>query len=227
VELQIQMDQHKLQMMQAQAQMDREARAEAAVKAFAEAFAAFKGEAVQIIRTKEIKDGPLKGKKHAELGVILDAVTPALSKHGLSTSWKLTKDAPDWLEVTCTLRHVGGHSDSVAMGGPPDTGPGRNAIQARSSTNSYLERLTKLAILGLAAKDQDDDGAGGAAAATAVVEQQLQAWIKAANAATTDEAAHQVWKDHGPALASLPKLQAELKQAVIARRTAIKQGAPK
>lgn len=130
-------------------------------KAFSEAFAAFKATAVTILRTKEIKDGPLNGKKHAELGEIVKTVSPALSNHGLSLSWKITKDEPGWLEVTCTIRHVAGHSESVSMGGAPDTGPGRNAIQARGSAKSYLERYTATAILGLAAADEDDDGNGG------------------------------------------------------------------
>ncbi len=42
---------------------------------------------------------------------------------------------------------------------PADTGPGRNAIQARGSAKSYLERYTATAILGLAAQDADKDGA--------------------------------------------------------------------
>lgn len=132
-----------------------------AKKKFAVAFAAFKAEAVKIIKNKQITNGPLEGKKHAELSDAVNAATPALSRHGLSTAWRLTKDDKDWMEVTCTLSHDGGHSESVAMGGPPDTGPGRNAIQARGSTKTYLERYTLTAILGLAAQDADDDGAGG------------------------------------------------------------------
>lgn len=132
-----------------------------AKKKFAVAFAAFKAEAVKIIKNKQITNGPLEGKKHAELSDAVNAATPALSRHGLSTAWRLTKDDRDWMEVTCTLSHDGGHSECVAMGGPPDTGPGRNAIQARGSTKTYLERYTLTAILGLAAQDADDDGAGG------------------------------------------------------------------
>lgn len=224
LELQIQADNHKLAMLKAKAEMDREDRVEASVRAFAEAFAAFKAEAVQIIKTKEIKDGPLKGKKHAELGIIVDAVTPALSKHGLSTSWKITKDAPDWLEVTCTLRHVGGYSESIAQGGPPDAGPGRNAIQARSSTNTYLERLTTLSILGLAAKDQDDDGAGGAAL-SALAAARVDELVALATAAATREAAMAVWTEHNAELAALPEQHARLKKAVADRRAALKGAA--
>jgi hypothetical protein len=127
-------------------------------KAFLESFAAFKSEAIRIVKNVTIKDGPLKGKMHADLFGIVDAVTPALSKHGLTLSWKLTKDEAAWMEVTATLRHDKGHAESVAMGGAPDTGPGRNAIQARGSAKTYLERYTATAILGMAAADQDTDG---------------------------------------------------------------------
>lgn len=143
--------------------MDLQERWEAsqARKAFDEAFAAFKAEAITIIKSTLIKDGPLKGKKHANLFDVVVAVTAPLSTHGLTLSWKLSKDEKDWMEVTCVLRHVGGHSESVSMGSAPDTGPGRNAIQARASAKSYLERYTATAILGLAAKEADDDGNGG------------------------------------------------------------------
>lgn len=137
-------------------------------KAFNAAFAAFKAEAVKIIKGTDYTDGPLKGRSYANLFDIVDAVTPHLSKHGLSISWRLSKDEPAWMESTCTLRHVDGHSESAAMGGAPDTGPGRNAIQARGSAKTYLEKYTATSILGLAAADQDDDGGGGKTGETRV-----------------------------------------------------------
>lgn len=160
-----------------------------AKKKFAVAFAAFKAEAVKIIKNKLITDGPLKNKKHAELSDAVNAATPALSRHGLSTAWRLTKDDKDWLEVTCTLSHEGGHSESVSMGGPPDTGPGRNAMQARGSSKTYLERYTLTAILGLAAQDADDDGAGGDDSGGEL----LATWVARANAAISAEALAKTW----------------------------------
>jgi hypothetical protein len=132
-------------------------------KAYNRAFADFKAEAVSIVRNKMVTDGPLRGKSYAELFAVVDAVTPALSKHGLRASWRLTKDEPGWLEVTCTMTHTLGHSESVAMGGPPDAGGAKNSIQARASTVTYLERYTLLAATGLSARGQDDDArsAGG------------------------------------------------------------------
>lgn len=131
-----------------------------AKKAYDTAFAAFKAEAVTIIKGKQVTDGPLKGKRYAELHDVVNAVTPALSNHGLSSWWRLTRDEKDWMEVTCYLRHVGGHEESVSMGGPPDMGGAKNAIQARASTKTYLERYTLKSITGLSEQDDDNDGAG-------------------------------------------------------------------
>jgi hypothetical protein len=130
-------------------------------KAYNAAFSEFKAEAVHIVKNKQVTDGPLRGKSYAELHAVVDALTPALSRHGLSASWKLTKDDRDWMEVTCYLRHVKGHEESVSMGGPPDAGGAKNAIQARASTKSYLERYTLKAICGVAEGGEDDDGNGG------------------------------------------------------------------
>ena len=132
-------------------------------KAYDTAFAAFKAEAVVIVKNRRVTAGPLAGKSYAELFSVVNAITPALSRHGLSSSWKITKDEPQWLEVTCTIKHVAGHTESVSMGGPPDVGGAKNAIQARASTVSYLERYTLKAITGLSEQDDDDNGGRGGA----------------------------------------------------------------
>lgn len=127
-------------------------------KAYNAAFAAFKAEGVKLLRNKQVTAGPLSGKAYAELHAVVNAITEALSRHGLSAAWKITKDEKDWIEVTCSLRHIGGHSESVSLGGPPDSGGAKNAIQARASTVTYLERYTLKAIVGLSEQDDDDDG---------------------------------------------------------------------
>jgi hypothetical protein len=127
-------------------------------KAFDHAFAAFKSESVNIVKNITVTDGPLKGKKYADLFAVVSATTPVLSKFGLSSFWRLTKDEPEWMEVTCVLRHELGHSETVSMGGKPDVGGAKNPIQARASTKSYLERYTFLAVTGQAASGMDNDG---------------------------------------------------------------------
>lgn len=140
-------------------QFQREIEADQARKAFHVAFAAFKAEAIVVLRNVEIKDGPLKGKRHADLYGAVSVTVPYLSKHGLSHRWKLTRDEPAWLEVTCVITHVLGHYEEFAMGGAPDTGPGRDGIKARGSSITYLERYSFMGVCGIAAKGQDDDGA--------------------------------------------------------------------
>lgn len=132
--------------------------ADEARKAYSRDFSAFKAEAIRIVKGTKVVAGPLKDTKYANLFDVVSAVTPALSKFNLSHSWKLTKDEKDWMEVTCTISHSLGHSESVSMGAAPDSGPGRNAIQARGSAKTYLERYTLLAATGLTASDSDDDG---------------------------------------------------------------------
>lgn len=127
-------------------------------KAYDAAFASFKAEAVRILKNRQVNDGPLRGKAYAELFAVVNAVTPALSLHGLSSSWKITRDESQWIEVTCTLKHIGGHSESVSMGGPPDAGGAKNAIMSRASTITYLQRYTLKAITGLSEQDDDDNG---------------------------------------------------------------------
>lgn len=153
-------------------------------KAFFAAFSAFKSEAVTVVKNVAVTDGPLKGKRYADLFGVVNAVSPVLAKHGLSHSWRLTRDEKDWMEVTCTIRHAQGHSEAVSMGSAPDTGPGRNAIQARGSAKSYLERYTLLAATGLAASGQDDDGKTSAA----MPEESVIDWLDAiASASDLDE----------------------------------------
>jgi len=134
-------------------------------KAYVEALASFKAEAVEIIKRKRVHFKTEKGTtdyKHAELADVIEAVGPALSKHGFAWSWK-TEQKQGWLDVTCTLQHKLGHSESVTLGGPPDQSGGKNAIQSIISTKTYLERHTLKAICGVAEKGEDNDGQGGGA----------------------------------------------------------------
>lgn len=173
-----------------------------AEKAYNGAFAAFKSEAVRIMKAKTVTDGPLKGKSYAELHNVVDAVTPALSRHGLSAAWKVTRDEKDWLEVTCTLKHTSGHSESVSMGGMPDTGGAKNALQARASSLSYLSRYTLKAICGVAEGGDDTDG--NAPSDNGAM---LQDWITKANAATTVEVLRETRKMAGEEFSAAQDVQ--------------------
>ena len=198
--------------------MKREYEADEARKAYNVAFAAFKDEAVRIIKNRKVTDGPLKGKSYAELHAVVNAVTPALSTHGLSAAWRITKDERDWLEVTCTLKHAAGHSESVSMGGPPDTGGAKNAIMARASTVTYLERYTLKAILGLSEQGDDDDGKGGGALTGRLAE-----LVQGLRVTKTDKEALDYWNANKAELQSDRKAYQEFKDEAAAHRLALKE----
>lgn len=164
--------------------------ADEARKSYSRDFSAFKAEAIRIVKGTDVKAGPLAGTRYANLFDVVKAVTPALSKFNLSHSWKLTKDEKDWMEVTCTISHSLGHSESVSMGAAPDSGPGRNAIQARGSAKTYLERYTLLAATGLTASDADDDGNGG----DGEHESTIREYIDEINAAASKDDLKRIWE---------------------------------
>lgn len=146
--------------------LEREWRADQAKQAYAEDFALFKAEAVEILKRKRVffeskRTETTTDYKHAELSDVVEAVAPALSKHGFSWGWKVKSQARDWIVVECTLRHRLGHSEAVEMGGPPDNSGNKNPLQQIASTKTYLERYTLKAICGVAEKGDDDDGQGG------------------------------------------------------------------
>lgn len=132
-----------------------------AEKAFNQAVADLRGEVIRIEKNQTIKDGPMKGKSYADLQSWVHGVSEALSKHGLSVRWSPLEDSKEWIRIECILRHRSGHKDAASFSGPPDTSGAKNAMQARASTVSYLERYTLKMVLGLAEGGDDDDGNGG------------------------------------------------------------------
>lgn len=200
--------------------MDLKERHEANVarQAYNEAFAAFKAEAVQVLKNRAVTDGPLKGKHYAELHSVVNAVTPALSRHGLGASWRLTKDEKDWIEVTCTLKHALGHAETVSMGGPPDSGGAKNVIQARASVVSYLERYTLKAICGVAEQEEDDDGSGSDKRGRG---SDITELLAALRATASDASARDFWIAHRDELKG-DRSYDDFKDAVVAHRQSLK-----
>jgi len=141
--------------------LQREWKAEQARDAFFKAMNAFRSEAINIVKTKQVafKDVSYK---HATLAGIVEATVPALSKHGLSHRWE-TKQEGALITVSCIVTHELGHSAQTSLSAAPDQSGSKNSIQAIGSTVSYLQRYTFMAITGLAAKDQDNDGRTGEA----------------------------------------------------------------
>jgi hypothetical protein len=143
--------------------MDLQLRWEAneAKKAFDDAFARFKANAPEIVKTKHVSFANRGGDKtdyyHAELDKITDILDESLRAYGIIKTWK-TSDANGRTTVTCILKGFGHTEEGSTLSGPSDTSGGKNNIQAIGSTVTYLQRYTLLTTCGLAAKSADDDG---------------------------------------------------------------------
>ncbi len=164
-----------------------------AEKAFNDALAAFKSEAVEIIKRKTVDFTGQKGRthyKHAELSDVVEAVGPALSKHGFAWSWK-THQEKDLIRVTCILKHRQGHTDSVSLEANADQSGSKNNIQAIASTVTYLQRHTLKAITGVSEKGDDTDGRGLSDEDQAIVDE----WVQAVESAATTEDLNLSWAD--------------------------------
>lgn len=84
-----------------------------AEQAFNEAFSAFKKEGVAVVKNSLVDFMTKAGRttyKHATLGEMVEAVSPALAKHGLSQNWE-TEVEEGKVKVTCILRHKMGHKE--------------------------------------------------------------------------------------------------------------------
>lgn len=127
-------------------------------KAYHEAMAAFKANPPKIKKDRRVAFKDVRY-NYASLANVTDSISQALSKHGLSATWKTQQNGQ--ITVTCRITHVLGHSEETAMSAPADVTGSKNAIQAIGSTISYLERYTLLALTGLATDEMDDDGRSG------------------------------------------------------------------
>lgn len=117
----------------------------------------------------EFPEIPLNGKNshtgnpYALLKDIIKFTRPVLAKYGFSLSFSTEVTERDVI-VTAELAHQGGHSKRNSLPLPRDTGAGRNAVQAVGSTQTYGQRYTAQAILGLSlGEDTEDDGRGAGA----------------------------------------------------------------
>lgn len=128
-------------------------------KAYVEAMAAFKQNAPEIYKKKNVA---FSGTSyfHATLGDICELVIDSLARHGFSHRWDTKQPGDGMIVVSCIITHALGHKEITELQAPPDNSGKKNNIQQLASTVTYLQRYTLLAACGLATKDMDDDGRG-------------------------------------------------------------------
>lgn len=130
-----------------------------AKKAFDRDMVLLKGSMPAIIDKDKITD--FTGKKgrvrytFASLAHIIEQVEPYLSQYNFSLSW-IPTTTERGVTVKCRLTHAEGHYEETSMSAPFDNSGSKNSIQAIGSTQSYLERYTASALLGIVSRDMPD-----------------------------------------------------------------------
>lgn len=129
------------------------------IGALAEALAKARTEFREVAKTGHYKQGPLKGQRYTLITDVLDAVTPALSKHGLAIvqgpvstealATRLIHSSGEWMEATAP----------IVQGQQP-------GAQGWGSGVTYARKYALMAMVGVfpdddASRDgvRDDDGA--------------------------------------------------------------------
>lgn len=227
VQAQVAMNNHQLELLRQKREWDREDRAIAAKVAYDEAMVLFKAACPNVLRLKEIKDGPQAGKKHADLDEVVATATEHLSNNGLACTWRVIADEKEWITVEARLQHKAGHVETNRFSCAPDTTGSKNSIQARKSAVTYLERITMLLVCGLAEADADDDGAGGEppAEGDAAAKVLLADLMVLISGLKDDAAIVALWSKRNGELSQHPALHAQLKAHVKTRRKQLEQPA--
>jgi hypothetical protein len=130
-------------------------------QAFAHAMADFKKNPPDIIKSriaKMVKEGrELYTYNFADLDAFATASQAGLAERGITWSF-IINEGPAGITVSCILRYGLYNHTPCTLSSPPDQTGGKNAIQAKASTLSYLERYTFCGATGLTAGLPDTDG---------------------------------------------------------------------
>ena len=130
-------------------------------RAFAHAMADFYKNPPRIIKNRlaeMLKDGrKLYEYNFADLDAYATAAQAALAERGITWSFPFS-ETNGIITVSCILRYGLYAHTPTSMSSPADQTGGKNGIQAKGSTLSYLERYTLCGATGLTAGMPDNDG---------------------------------------------------------------------
>lgn len=126
---------------------------------FNQALAAFQAECPSIEKTSSASIGGQYSYKYAQLDEIARTTRPLLQRHGLSYSWD-SDVQNDRLVCVCTVRHIGGHSQSAKFTTPTQSPSTRMSLQQQQGAAlTYARRQSLVQALGLTMTDEDNDAA--------------------------------------------------------------------
>jgi hypothetical protein len=132
-----------------------------AAQEFNEALAKFRLECPPIKKAKTanvaMRSGGSYSFTYADLPEIQTTVDPPLANNGFSYSWDSEADAKGMMKVTCTLRHVNGHSTSSSMALPTENASAMSPQQKYGAAMRFAQRRTLEIVLGLKIEDEHPD----------------------------------------------------------------------
>lgn len=133
--------------------------------AFFAALARLQADLPQIRRTGKIVDNKGGLRKYAKLEDLHNAIQPLLQREGFCFSFneKAVNPNGSLFEISGTLAHKDGHSETKVITVPFDRSPYRTDIQSRGSSQSYAHRYLIKMHLNIVERGEDDDGTGAAA----------------------------------------------------------------
>ena len=100
--------------------------------------------------------GPMS--KYALFEDIDKAVRPLLAEFGFALNYGMGIPVENRVVVTCTIRHVAGHSITNALPLPLDASGAKNNVQGVGSTISYARRYLMCLMLNIVLEGEDNDG---------------------------------------------------------------------
>lgn len=131
-------------------------------KLFGEAMAAFKNEPSVVRILKDKKNKQYGNSPYVSLGQEAAAVTPLLSKHGLTATWTLSQG--EKIKIGCQISYGLFHDKPVTIELLPDKSGSKNPAQEIKSAITYGRIITLECACGIAPIDSvaslNDDGNG-------------------------------------------------------------------
>jgi len=154
-------DEHKLEVL---LRLQRDVRADEAKERFFQAMFRVQAKLKPLVREGSVdltkrgetpgSGGGYKFLRREDLDKVL---RPLMEEEGFSISYTQRR-TEQGLVITGELFHVSGHSRTSEITLPPDTGAGRNPLQAIGSSISYAERYLAEMLFNIVRKGDDDDG---------------------------------------------------------------------
>lgn len=140
-------------------ELQRQWNADQARKRFFEAMVEFQSKCPEIRKNKSVSFGSdnKAAYQYAPLSDIERQIKDLMKDCGLTKRWE-TKEEGEKISVTCIITHIEGHSESTTMSAKQDESGKKNAIQAKASSITYMQRYTLIGALGIGTADNDIDG---------------------------------------------------------------------